>query len=744
MPDFPYIKRIFNVFLSIKLCYSKLLRLCERKGEYSIMNNFILSLFFLLLLVLYYLNIGYFIARNVKIKCNKFAFYIIVGWGITFAIGWIVGFPCQLYSKSWYLFATIYGFVLIGIAIVAMFFNVNFKKLSIKKMNKQIIFDLLKNHLKKYWLIYLLACIFTVFSITNLQSYTLNNYTDDHYIVKMVHNLKAGILLQDSQYTGDSFKSYGKFSLALQQNQRMFNTYELVYTFFSAISSISIVTFARFTMTLHNYLIWFFTFQLLGSIFIDSCKSQYSILPFILLLLPAGYSANGAKLFIIRIFENWRNQTAMYMGGSIVRNTAFPILIYLSFLIYKNKKKHCLLFFPLFSITLLSYQTTAISYIILYFPLFLSGFILNVIWSKYTFQKKYLNNFLYKLAFTSIVLLAIFAFINYIDIVTSRINISSKQNFVNTAAFNVSTLKKIYNLYLPYYNNVFKLDFFAKSGFIILIIAFTLTKDIDSKIIMAIISILYIMFRSNKMKLTLSLISLEFYCTPRMLHGMELLIIHLTGIILVLICNLILDKFKKYKFTSFLLPSLSFAIVVSTLIFINTNMNKILKYNKEADGVIKEGYSFLPLTENDKMIPNLFIEVGKYFDNLPGKKYSIYSTNRISYNGLNYTKQYFLISSKKLEYYSPNWTINDLALKKNDIKLAKEIKAIGDAEWRLTDYLTTQKWVKKYSECEKYLKKGNLKYAFFTKKRYKDCLVKYNWKVVLGSDKKGYWLLKRY
>lgn len=712
------------------------------------MNNFILSFIFLICLILYYLLVGSFFLTKMKIEKNRFAVYVVVGWIITFVLGWLTGFPAQLNAKSWYYFANHFQIALIIMGLIAAIGHIFFHKKQIKetfeKINEKpiIILYFFLDHLKRYWFIYLFVGVFTWFSITNLQPYTLNNYTDDHYITKMVHSMKSNVLFQESQYNGQVLKSYGKYSLALQQQQRMFNTYEIVYTYFANLFGIGMVTFARFAMTIHNYLMWFLVFQLLGSIFVDSDKSQYTIASLALLLIPEGYSARGAKLFVIRIFEIWRNQTAMYMGGTIVRNTAFPLMLYFAHSFYKKKSVRGFLIFPILALMLLSYQTTAISYVLLFIPLFVFGFILDLLWKHIILKKEEFNKSVIWISASAVVIAVLFILIANIDTLTKTINITANQNFATHTAFNAKSLTKLYKGYLPYYNNVFKLDFFAKTALIPIALVLILAKDKKDKIIAFLIGIIYLIFKLNKMKLTLSLISLEFYCTPRMLHGMELLIFALYGIAIILIIQLLPYRIKKLEIKNIIIPLTSTCIVLGTVGFMNKNMSTILKYHKEADGVISSGYSTLPLRENDQMMPNMFIEIGEYFNSLPNKKYGIYAPSRFKYKGITYTNQYLLFSSKNLYIFEPDWTTYYYDKGKGDRAKEKEILKINIA-WVNMKKVTDDLNVNDFTSFKQCLDDVNLNYAFFTNQKIVNLFLKYGWKIVFGGKSKGYWIIKR-
>ena len=245
------------------------------------------------------------------------------------------------------------------------------------------------------------------------------------------------------------------------------------------------------------------------------------------------------------------------------------------------------------------------------------------------------------------------------------------------------------------------------------------------------------------MKLTLSLISIEFYCIPRMLNSIELLVLFMVGLCLALLVERAIKKFALINLSKIILPILSMSIVFTTVGYIKVNINKILKYHNNGDGVIREGYSLMPIEENDKMIPNIFLEIGYYFDSLPSQKYTVYSPEYLSYNGLKYTNQYLLFSSKKIENARPDWNVYEYAVKYNDYKTANKIKLQNAAWGAFHDFLHKRSYVKSYSNLNTYLEKGSLNYAIFTDQKIVNYLLQKNWKLKAGSKSKGFWIIKR-
>ena len=244
------------------------------------------------------------------------------------------------------------------------------------------------------------------------------------------------------------------------------------------------------------------------------------------------------------------------------------------------------------------------------------------------------------------------------------------------------------------------------------------------------------------MKLTLYLISLEFYCTQRMLHGMELLIFALYGIAITLIIQLLSYRINKLEIKNIIIPIISTCIVLGTVGVIHKNMSDILKYDKEADGVISAGYSTLPLKENDQLLPNMFIEIGEYFNSLPNRKYGIYVPSTFEYNKFTFIKQYLLFSSKKLYLYEPDWVAYTYAKNNADSDKVNWGKNLYQAWFTMGQAYKNQVIVNN-SLFSHILNKGNLNYAFFTNKKIVNIFLKNGWKIIVGGKSKGYYLIKR-
>ena len=427
--------------------------------------NYIRSFIFLMLMILIYYLIGHLEIRTFKINKNRFALKIVMGWLSVFSLGWIVGFPCQIKATSWNKFVIIYSICLIILVIISIILS---------RKNIYLFFKEYKNwgkylvkHIKNYWFIYLLVIIFSIVSFTNLMPYMNNNYTDDHYISKVVHLYKSTSLLNFDQAVGNLYKIDSSHNFLNVTGYRILNTYELMYSYFGGIFNIGLVFFCRFVMTLHNYLIVFLAFQLVGSLFLSEGKSQYALCLIALFVIPQGFAARGSLPFKIRMFENWRFQTGIYMGGSITRLISLPLLIYYCNIITCKMNTNNftailekIFLFIILCVGLVSYQTTAISYILLMIP-FILIFICTCYGSKATSKNKkiiaYIIGCVFVIAyvFGSNYLIKFLANGSYWKIVTGMAN-----------GLPVTKLVKSVNNYHKYYLDSLTYDVFMKYAII--------------------------------------------------------------------------------------------------------------------------------------------------------------------------------------------------------------------------------------------------------------------------------------
>lgn len=622
--------------------------------------NYLLTIIFITFVLFMYKLVGKTILKplNLKISNSIDTFQIITGWLTVFGIGWVIGVICQLFSTSWIFFSIVYGSSLIILLILCLYLN----KQEITCLNGKNIINKLVNNIRNHWFIYLAAFIFTIFSMINMQPYILNNYSDDHYIIKVFHLAHSSHLLNEDYSAGNPLFFTSRFSYAKAQGYRALNTYELLYSFFGSLFHISLVFFCRCTMTFHNYVVIFFIVKLFASIFVDEKISQFSILFIFLLLIPAGYAAKGDLPFKIRMYENWRFQTAIYMGGSIVRTSFFPLTLYLLYLIVLNKEFNLIPIYILFWIVMISYHTTAISYIIFTTPIILGILLFLIVLNKIEVNSKIIVSSL------SICLAVIAVYYLFEIIVNSAFNsmpdiILKLQHFSKT--IDLKTLQSSFKSYNKYYINSFTFDLFAKFAIIPTLILL-LVSDKKGRIIGAMILIMYLVFALKILKNSLVLISFTFFNAARLLTSMQLLVAYIFGVSLLLLIEFLFkDSIQKSYASSAVISLLLPALIIS---FNVKSQDKLVKYTAAGDSMTKYGYSIEPIIANDKMIPEPILQIGNYFSRHNKNKINVLCQYEIPINNIKYPMASLLLASTSVKLVSNTLhTENKISIKESKL-----------------------------------------------------------------------------
>ena len=285
--------------------------------------NYLKTPLFLIFFGLYCYLIGSAFTKLFNIKKNTFEKKIVSGFFVIFLIGFFIGLPSQLFSISWNEFFIM--FTITNVILLILSFRYVKSELfddfyAIKEKPKEIILS----HLKKRWFIYLLVVLFSILSILNTQPYLWCNYHDDYYIAKVVNLQGTPHLLNEIYEVGQRLTYNSRFDYLKAQGYRGINTYELIYAYFGSLFHIDITFFCKFSLCIYIYLITFFVYKIFADEILGYKNStQFSLLVFCFLLIPSGY-AQSHKI-AIRMFENWRFQTAIYYGGSIIRDSAIPL-----------------------------------------------------------------------------------------------------------------------------------------------------------------------------------------------------------------------------------------------------------------------------------------------------------------------------------------------------------------------------------------------------------------------------------
>lgn len=583
--------------------------------------NYLKSILFLIYIILYYFIVGGFGVKLFHIPRNTVSMKIVVGFILTFFIGFVVGFPLQLISVSWMLYAVIYGLFVITLLVLSIFQTKKEIILLLRRL-KAHPKSVVASHIKHHWFVYLLVIVFTLLSVTNTQPYLWNNYHDDYYISKIVHLVGAQNILNENYITGMLLNRTSLFSLAQAQGYRLFNTYELTYSFWGSLFGISLAFFCRFTMVIHNYLMCFMVYKLFAELFVDQKWSQFTLFFFALLMIPAGYAARGAKMPVfIRMYENWRFQTAIFYGGSITRVLAIPLLIIFGYPLIDKLSLKKLLFLLIVMMTLISFQTNGLCYVLFLLPIFIFIKLLNI-----------LINHLKKKDMLNICLIAFSLFL---------VLILLSNHLLMHLPINLSKYETIYKNYIPYYNNVFSYDVFALSAFIPVFLMIILEKDRTKRWIHVLILLAFLIIRLNKSSLYIAMISTNFYGIARIVTSILLVIVGYDGIVLITLVS-------RWKKSYYMMPACMGILSLALMVTILTKNDTLKSYTATEDNMTPLGYSFQTLTDNDQMLPNPVVKVGQYFNSLSDGHYILISEGHIKYKNTYYDNQAFLFGSKNI------------------------------------------------------------------------------------------------
>lgn len=664
--------------------------------------NYIKSIIVLLIMFFLYAYYGDAIIKFTKLRKNTFSMKIIFGFIWVYFLGTILGLICRFIGTSWQFFAILFSILLLGCCFLEFFF---YKKKNLVYLNKNICENLIKN-IKNYWFIYAIVILFSVLSFINMQPYILNNYSDDYYIAHIGHLVGANHIFNIS-YDGVLYQFSNSINMAKEQGNfyRFFNMYELIYSYYSGVFNINSAFCCRFLMTIHNYIIVFFTFHMFTSIFVKEEYSQYSLFPMLVFIIPQGYISKGELPVKIRMFENWRMQTAIYMGGSMVRLLSLPLIIFLFYLLFKEKNKFKLILILFMTyIVLISFQTSAISYIIITTILLVSAL---MIFSVLNLENK--NKYI-------LLILLIISTVIIFYLLEKILNIS----FLKLIPKGVSALVQ----YNKYYNDSFKFDFNAKYALIPMAISYLLVNKNISKTFVIVCMLLLIFFRIDK---TLCVIvGYFFYGAARMLTSMLILSSTFWGISLI---NIVLICYEKYENKIFkMLPLIiSTCMLLTTIVTLNKKQTIFSKYTADGDGFIPQGYSLTPLLSNDKMIPESFLEIGDFIDHLPKKYYSVAIEKTVNINNTEYKNALvnLLLSSNKIIRY----------------KYDDNVKISNKKVWWLT-YEWYSKGQITYRQFIEGTKAYHYDYFLTSRKEVVNKLKQQGYKIVFKSKKYNLWLIK--
>lgn len=566
--------------------------------------NWLFSVIFLI----FYLNfnniLGNFIICIFDFKKRSSSQTIIYGFLTTSFIQWLIGFPCQLLHFSW----NIYFYILLSvyaIILVMMFkyrYIINGFKLDVK------------SHFKNYWVMYIMASVFLFWSISSQMPYLEMNYDDHYYIGAIVQQVGSSALSSENFFTGTA---------EVIPFVRIVNTYEINYGFWATLFHIDLPFFARGTMTFHNYLLVFMSFHAFFSVFLKRYDKylQFIVLPFTILLIP-GYFLQVAG--ILKMYDDWQFNTAIWYGGSIVRTISIPICLMLgNEWIHKVTIKKTV-FALITCVALLSYSSIFLTFAISMFIVIIFMFIYKQIQLKKNFKW-----------------LSIMA--GYLVLILCVIKIGPILLESIAPEYTVALADNLKEY-------IYFRGFYGAHSYVFIIYAITLLilymkiKDSDfRRLILGIVVISIILYSGLFDKFFILLSFNVVFVGLRLMTGLQLVLISFVGFLL----YLIIEKFRIYKLSS--LSVIGLLLCFSLFNIKNESMYKAYAY--PGTGLSSYGFDFSRIVSNTKLIPKVHSDIGEYFrENETSDRHRVISPYTIPYeNGVLHVTAGLIMTANNIE-----------------------------------------------------------------------------------------------
>lgn len=559
--------------------------------------NWILTLVFYVVLFPHYYLLGSTCLEIFNYQKNSRK-SILAGFVVSFFITFAIGFPCQLFYLSWNLY-----FVLQLIIFVLLDGLLIYRNKCKPSINGKIIRQFIRDN----WVLVLFVAVFMTLAIASQLPYYDLNYDDTYYIGKVVNHVDTPHLMNEDYFNGSLIQTSGLDPI------RMINTFELSYAFLGTIFHVDLAFFCRVSMAMHNYILFTIVYKEIGSYFVSDKYAQYTILPFFYFMLPHGYLQQGMPLALLRVhsYDLWQFQTAAFYGSSVVRMISIPILFIFALPLVKKMNIKQLIFMIICSISMISFSTIFMQVVVLFFiAILLVKFIYHLYESIQNKSKKGI------LVYTCCVLAIVFFLL-----ATKALGHLS---FVQTDAY----LKNVEN-YKGFQTAWFDNDAILLCGWIILIVAFLLQKEKKARAFVLLSTILYLfVFKCFFISLLMLTTFGYFFVALRTVASIQYILLFLFGVIIVRLYEMVFHK------KTFGMKFITAGTCICLSVFFVGKQDDFLNYNFLASGISSAGWNFKRVLDVDtKMIPEIFVEVGDYFNTLPYGNYKMYTCNQFVTDG---------------------------------------------------------------------------------------------------------------
>ncbi len=575
--------------------------------------NWISTFIFLLLATFVNILLGDFVLTFVNFKKN-WSRRFIAGYFSVFLLGFLVGCPLTFMHVSWNVYFAVQS-VVFGAVTVGVLFH--YRKVVFCKQTYKQLFTKGKviSFVKENWFLGVIVAVLMFFSISNNMPIYKDGYDDVMYIGKMVNLIGAPAIGVEDPY-------HGSVVAGGIGGYKLFNTFELVYSYFSVLFHIQIIFFCRITMNLLNYILFVVIYKECAALFVKRSYAQYALILFIALAISAGYLT---KHFGLYSYDLWRFQTAMFYGGTIAKNNTIPCLLIFGHELWKKIDWKRILVFIGFSISMISLSSI---YVIEAGFVIVSAAIVYCIYQAVKAWKAHDH----KKVLMALLGLSIIA---CVLLLTKKID-----NYPSITKW--SQFDKDYlNLEIPFYN---KGTYLFRFGYLIFACFIIFAKDMKQKMLACVSMLSYLFVRFMYFfEFALLLGGYKHFAVCRYMASIQYILVLVCGIFLVWICS-------NIKKAGIILGGICAVFTGTVLGYVNTHLSDIVAIHDRADGVCELGYDFSrPFDFNTAMTPDITFKFGDYFNSLPYGNYRFFAGYTFPYQGKQVLPDILYISSNRIE-----------------------------------------------------------------------------------------------
>lgn len=195
---------------------------------------------------------------------------------------------------------------------------------------------------------------------------------------------------------------------------------------------------------------------------------------------------------------------------------------------------------------------------------------------------------------------------------------------------------------------------------------------------------------------------------------------------------LIVSALSQLKYKQIVLSGLTVITVFGSVVYIKRHMYDITRYSAGTTGITYADYRASIPFKNDKMLPNIIVKIGEYFDTLPYGNYRVFAPYYADYKGTQNRFEGLSMASNRIELVYP---------KENYHSFVPNGAGIIENE----DYDLLMNFVQgqiSYNEISDLLEKHEIHYVVVSSsKAYKE-LEKNNYKAIVRDESNQLYLLK--